>query len=177
MNEVGKSVRERVGEEEWALRVELAAAYRVFAIFGWTHLIHTHITVKVPGEKECFLINPFGLLWEEITASSLVKVNAEGGIVDHGSTDSSINPAGFKIHSAIHVSERAADTVMHIHVPEVNAVANLKGGLVRGLSVYSMDIGGISYHEFEHATSSTSDVCGRMVKDLGPFNKVLPDIL
>jgi ribulose-5-phosphate 4-epimerase/fuculose-1-phosphate aldolase len=173
MSEVGKLVRERVGEEEWALRVELAAAYRVFAMFGWTHLIHTHITVKVPGEKECFLINPFGLLWEEITASSLVKVDAEGGIVDHGSTESSINPAGFKIHSAIHVSERAANWVMHIHVPEVNAVANLKGGLVRGLSVYSMDIGGISYHDFEHATSSSSDVCGRMILDLGSVNKVL----
>lgn len=173
MSEMGKGVRERVGEEEWTLRIELAAAYRVFAMFGWTHLIHTHITVKIPGEKECFLINPFGLLWEEITASSLVKVDAEGGVVDQGSTESSINPAGFKIHSAIHLSERAANWVMHIHVPEVNAVANLKGGLVRGLSVYSMDIGGISYHDFEHATSSSSDVCGRMIRDLGSVNKVL----
>ena len=173
MKDEQKSIRQRVGENEWALRVELAAAYRVFAMFGWTHLIHTHITVRVPGERECFLINPYGLLWDEITASALVKVNAEGGIVDHGSTESSINPAGFKIHSAIHLSERAANWVMHIHVPEVNAVANLKGGLIRGLSVYSMDIGGVSYHDFEHATSSSSDVCCRMIQDLGPKNKVL----
>ncbi|MBT4225195.1 MAG: class II aldolase, partial [Opitutae bacterium] len=70
MKDEQKSIRQRVGENEWALRVELAAAYRVFAMFGWTHLIHTHITVRVPGERECFLINPYGLLWDEITASS-----------------------------------------------------------------------------------------------------------
>ena len=101
-----------------------------------------------------------------------MKVDADGGIVDHGSNTSSINPAGFKIHSAIHLSSRAADWIMHFHVPEVNAIANLKDGLIRGLSVYSMDLGGISYHDFEHATSG-SDVCARMVSDLGPKNKVL----
>ncbi len=173
MSEAKQDVRQRVGEGEWALRVELAAAYRVFALFGWTHLIHTHVTARAPGEKEHFLINPYGLLWEEITASSLVKVDPDGGIVDHGSTESVINPAGFRIHSAIHTSERAADWVMHMHVPEVNAVANLKEGLLRGLSVYSMDLGGVSYHDFEHATTSGSDVCARMVRDLGPTNKIL----
>ena len=168
-----RSIKDGTGEAEWALRVELAAAYRVFAMLGWTHLIHTHITANVPGEKGRYLINPYGLLWEEITASSLIKVDADGEIVDQGSTECPINPAGFKIHSAIHTSERAANWVMHIHVPEVNAVANLEGGLIRGLSVYSMDIGGISYHEFQHATSSSTDVCTRMIQDLGPENKVL----
>lgn len=172
MTESSNDVRDRVGAGEWALRVELAAVYRVFDLFGWTHLIHTHVTAKVPGEKEQFLINPYGLLWGEITASSLVKVDAEGGIVDQGSTAAAINPAGFKIHSAIHTSDRAAEWVVHVHVPEVNAVANLKAGLIRGLSVYSMDIGGISCHDFEHATSG-GDVCARMVRDLGPTNKVL----
>jgi len=172
MNQDG-TIREDAGTDEWALRVELAAAYRVFATFGWTHLIHTHITASVPGEKDRYLINPYGLLWEEITASSLVKVDAGGAIVEQGSTDCAINPAGFKIHSAIHTSERAAEWVMHLHVPEVNAVANLKEGFIRGLSVYSMDVGGISYHDFEHATSSSSDVCARMVDDLGPVNKIL----
>lgn len=168
-----RSIKDGTGEAEWALRIELAAAYRVFAMLGWTHLIHTHITANVPGEKGRYLINPYGLLWEEITASSLIKVDADGEIVDQGSTECPINPAGFKIHSAIHTSERAADWVMHIHVPEVNAVANLEGGLIRGLSVYSMDIGGISYHDFQHATSSSTDVCTRMIQDLGPENKVL----
>ena len=172
MSVLNQDVRQRVDDQEWALRIELAAAYRVFAMFGWTHLIHTHITAKVPGDKEHFLINRLGLLWEEINASSLVKVDADGGIVDHGSNTSSINPAGFKIHSAIHLSSRAADWIMHFHVPEVNAIANLKDGLIRGLSVYSMDLGAISYHDFEHATSG-SDVCARMVSDLGPKNKVL----
>ena len=159
MDSSSSQVRERVGEEEWNVRCELAAAYQIFAMFGWTHLIHTHITAKVPGDQDHFLINRLGLLWEEITASSLVKVDADGGIIDHGSSESTINPAGFKIHSAIHLSARAADWIMHFHVPEVNAVANLKKGLIRGLSVYSMDIGGISYHDFEHATSGGGCMC------------------
>lgn len=166
------SIQDRVSEEEWALRVELAAAYQVFAILGWTHLIHTHITVKARGENQ-FLINPFGLLWEEVTASSLVKVDADGNIIDPGSTEYGINPAGFKIHSAIHNSDRKAEWVMHIHVPDVVAVASLSQGLIRGLSTYSMDLGPISYHDYEHATNEQTDVCERMVEDLGPTNKVL----
>ncbi|MCL4109609.1 UNVERIFIED_CONTAM: hypothetical protein GTU68_049202 [Idotea baltica] len=139
---------------------------------GWTHLIHTHITVEAPGENQ-FLINPFGLLWEEITASSLVKVDAAGKILDQGSTDCGINPAGFKIHSAIHTSDRKAKWVVHIHVPEVVAVASLTQGLIRGFSTYSMDLGPISYHGYDHATNEQSDVCERMVADFGPTNKVL----
>ena len=153
----GRSIKNETGEAEWSARVELAAAYRVFDMLGWTHLIHTHITAGVPGETDHYLINPYGLLWEEITASSLIKVDAGGEIVHQGSTDCPINPAGFKIHSALHTSERAAEWVMR-SVPEVNAVANLEGGLIRGLSVYSMDVGGISYHDFQHATSSSSGV-------------------
>ena len=167
-----EDVKDRVSEAEWELREELAAAYRVFAMIGWTHLIHTHITVKAPGENQ-FLINPFGLLWEEITPESLVKVDAEGSILDQGSTEFGINPAGFKIHSAIHTSESAAKWVMHIHVPEVVAVASLEQGLIRGMSTYSMDLGPISYHGYEHATNEQSDVCERMVADFGPTNKVL----
>jgi ribulose-5-phosphate 4-epimerase/fuculose-1-phosphate aldolase len=172
MSESAESVKSRVSEEEWALRLELAAAYRVFAVLGWTHLIHTHITVEAPGENQ-FLINPFGLYWDEITASSLVKINADGDILDQGATDLGINPAGFKIHSAIHTSERKAKWVMHIHVPEVVAVANLTQGLIRGLSVYAMDLGPISYHSYEHATNEQTDVCQRMVSDFGATNKVL----
>jgi len=166
-----ESVQQRVGENEWQLRVELAAAYRVFAMLGWTHLIHTHITVEA-GENQ-FLINPFGLLWNEVTASNLIKVNAAGEILDPGSTGYGINPAGFKIHAAIHTSERSAKWVMHIHVPEVVAVSNLQQGLIRGLSTYAMDLGPISYHGYEHATAEESDVCDRMLRDFGSTNNVL----
>eukprot|EP00750_Incisomonas_marina_P008635 INCI15561.2.p1 GENE.INCI15561.2~~INCI15561.2.p1 ORF type:complete len:290 (+),score=45.61 INCI15561.2:176-1045(+) len=146
-------VRARVTDAEWSLRVELAAAYRVFAMLGWTHLIHTHITVKVPADallpnaraEDHFLVNPYGLLWHEITASSLVKVLADGGVVDNGSTGYGINPAGFKIHSALHTSARGlrGDIVwtMHTHTPEVVAIASQKRGLLRGFSNYSMDLG------------------------------------
>lgn len=174
-------MRKRISAKEWALRTELAAAYNVFAAYGWTHLIHTHITVKLPSDgrnEELFLINPFGLLWDEITASSIIKVKADGEIVDPGSTNSKINPAGFKIHSAIHTSLRGQKEgdiswIMHIHVNEVVAIATLKKGLIRGLSQYAMDLGGISYHNFEHATSQRTDVCQKLVDDLGPKNKVL----
>jgi ribulose-5-phosphate 4-epimerase/fuculose-1-phosphate aldolase len=174
------TVQGRVSHEEWGLRVQLAAAYRVFAMLGWTHIIHTHITVKVPSSDpsvEHFLINPYGMLWSDITASSLVKVQADGGIVDQGSTSMPINPAGFKIHSAIHTSVRGRHGgdilwTMHTHTTETVAVASLNDGLIRGLSQYAMDLGAISYHDFEHATSGT-DVCKRLVQDLGPTNKVL----
>ena len=102
-----------------------------------------------------------------------MKVNADGKVLNQGSTDYGINPAGFKIHSAIHTSDRADKWVMHIHVPEVVAVASLKQGLIRGMSTYSMDLGPISYHAYEHATNEQVDVCERMVNDFGPTNKVL----
>lgn len=165
-------MRDEGTEDERVLRRELAAAYQVFAMLGWTHLIHTHITVKVPGADH-FLINPYGLLWEEITASSLVKVDVDGRVIEQGSTGYGINPAGFRIHSAIHTSERRARWVMHIHVPEVVAVASLSQGLIRGLSTYSMDLGPIAYHEYEHATNDETDVCERLVRDFGSQSKVL----
>ena len=161
-----------MGEAEWAVRVELGGGLPGLR-HAWMDSSYSYPHYgRRPGETDRYLINPYGLLWEEITASSLIKVDAGGEIVHQGSTDCLINPAGFKIHSALHTSERAAEWVMR-SVPEVNAVANLEGGLIRGLSVYSMDIGGISYHDFQHATSSSSDVCARMIEDLGPENKVL----
>lgn len=180
-------VRARVSAEEWKLRVTLAAAYRVFAMHGWVHAIHTHITVKVPEangrdkgkeddvmdeeEEELFLINPYGLSWEEITASSLIKVKADGGIVDQGSTNMPINPAGFKIHSAVHTSargKRGGDILwtMHTHTMETVAVSNMREGFRRGLSQFAMDLGPVRLHEFEHATAG-DHVCAKLVEDLG----------
>jgi ribulose-5-phosphate 4-epimerase/fuculose-1-phosphate aldolase len=173
----------RRSAEELSLRVELAAAYRVFAMLGWEHVIHTHITVKVPpqegdGGLESFLINPYGLMFDEITAGSLVKVRADGTIVDPGSTQYGINPAGFKIHSAIHTSARgsgpSADITctMHTHHRSATAIGCLKGGLLP-LSTMANDLGEVSYHDFQHSTSTTTDVCAQLVRDLGPTNRVL----
>src|SRR6201991_3812870 len=96
------SVRERVGAEEWQARVELAAAYRLVAQHGWTNLVNNHISLRVPGTEDQFLINPYGLLYEQITASSLVKIDVEGNILDE--TPYEVNRAGFVIHSAIHMA-------------------------------------------------------------------------
>eukprot|EP00051_Salpingoeca_urceolata_P010353 m.126395 g.126395 ORF g.126395 m.126395 type:complete len:887 (+) comp16680_c0_seq2:4950-7610(+) len=175
-------VRRRVTLAEWQARVELAQAYRVFHMLGWTHLIHTHITVKVPSDDEDvehFLINALGQTWDEITASSLVKVEANGDIIDHGSIkDAAINPAGFKIHSAIHASDRGqpgGDVLwtMHTHTPDAVAVASLEGGLLPGLSQYAMDLGEVTYHKFKHATTKGSNVCERLVEDLGDTSKCI----
>jgi len=181
-------VRDRVSPREWELRVQVAAAYQIFAMHGWTHSIHTHITAKVPSDdnhdnhnnhdnhddpEELFLINPYGYHWDEITASTLIKVKADGGIVDQGSTNCPINPAGFKIHSAIHTSERGrrhGDILwtMHTHTTDTVAVSNFQHGLLPGLSQFAMDLGPVALHTFEHATTPGSDVCARLVVDLGP---------
>jgi ribulose-5-phosphate 4-epimerase/fuculose-1-phosphate aldolase len=164
--------------EEIEMRIELAAAYRVFAMLGWEHVIHTHITVKVKGEEEgqeLFLINPYGLMFDEITAGSIVKVEAGGRIVDPGDTSYGINPAGFKIHSALHTSKRGkgdgADILctMHTHHADTIAVASSKQGLLP-LSTFANDLGGaaggVAYHDFAHATAN-DEVCQNLVRDLG----------
>jgi len=123
------------------------------------------------GAEEHFLINPYGLLWSEITASSLVKVRADGGIVDNGSTTMPINPAGFKIHSAVHTSARGREGgdivwTMHTHTKETVAASNLAGDFPSGLSQFAMDLGPVRFHDFEHATAG-DHVCQRLVRDLG----------
>ena len=115
-----KSVKDLVSAEEWALRVDLAATYRLIAMYGWDDMIFTHISVRVPGPEHHFLINPYGMLFEEITASSLVKIDLEGNIV----MDSPyfVNPAGFTIHSAIHSAREDAQCVLHVHTDDGVAV-------------------------------------------------------
>ena len=110
------SVKDMVSEEEWQLRVDLAATYRLVAMHGWDDMIFTHISVRVPGPEHHFLINPYGMLFEEITASSLVKIDLEGNIV----MDSPyfVNPAGFTIHSAIHSAREDAQCVLHLHTDD-----------------------------------------------------------
>ena len=123
-----KSVKDMVSAEEWQLRVDLAATYRLIAMYGWDDMIFTHISVRVPGPEHHFLINPYGMLFEEITASSLVKIDLEGNIV----MDSPyfVNPAGFTIHSAIHMAREDAQCVLHLHTDDGVAVSAQKNGLV-----------------------------------------------
>ncbi|HKK22481.1 MAG TPA: class II aldolase/adducin family protein, partial [Pseudohaliea sp.] len=122
------TVREEVSAEEWATRVDLAAAYRLVALYGWDDLIFTHISARVPGPEEHFLINPYGLLFEEITASSLVKVDPEGNqVID---SPHPVNPAGFVIHSAVHAARPEVRCVLHTHTRAGVAVSAQKEGLL-----------------------------------------------
>jgi ribulose-5-phosphate 4-epimerase/fuculose-1-phosphate aldolase len=111
----------QVEREEWELRIRLAAAYRIFDHFGWTQLIFGHIIARVPGPERHFLINPFGLLYDEVTASSLVKIDIDGNII--GDSEHPVNPAGFVIHSAIHAAREDARCVIHTHAGALEAGA------------------------------------------------------
>lgn len=153
-----------VSEAEWRVRCDLAALYRLAAQQGWGDLLATHISARVPDEREHFLINPYGLLFEEITASSLVKVDEQGCILSD--TDHIINPAGFVIHSCIHVARPDIDCVMHLHTRDGNAVATQKCGLLpatqHALVIYDQ----VTYHDFE-GPALDPDEQSRLVADLG----------
>ena len=109
------SLESKVSDEEWSIRVDLAAAYRMVAHCGWDDLIFTHLSARIPGPEHQFLLNPYNLMFEEVTASSLIKVDASGNPVDP--TPFITNPAGFTIHSAIHMAREDAHAVMHLHTP------------------------------------------------------------
>ena len=154
-----------VGEEEWKLRVDLAACYRLMAYYGWDDLIFTHLSVRAPGPEHHFLINPYGLMFQEITASSLVKVDVNGELVEdapgHG-----INPAGFTIHSAIHMAREDAQAVLHLHARDAVAVSAQDEGLLplsqTALLVYSR----LAYHDYEGVALDLGER-ERLVRDLG----------
>ena len=158
------SVRDQVSEEEWNVRVGLAAVYRLVAHYGWTDMIFTHLSARVPGPEHHFLINPYGLMFDEITASSLVKVDTEGDIVME--TPYPINPAGFTIHSAIHMAREDAQCVMHLHTDDGVAVSAQKEGLMP-LSQTAMNVlSQITYHDYE-GIALDLDERERLVADLG----------
>ena len=156
-------VKNSVSKEEWETRQDLAAFYRTIPYFGWDDLIFTHISAKVPGTDDEFLINPYGFLFDEITASNLVKVNLKGKILSD--TNNFINPAGFTIHSAIHESREDAHCIVHLHSNDGVAVASLKDGLLplsqTGMLVRSQ----IAYHDYE-GVALFQDEKERLVKDL-----------
>src|ERR1700759_1625815 len=122
------SLKGKVSDAEWQARVELAALYRLVALQGWDDLIFTHISARVPGPDHHFLINPYGLFFEEITASSLVKIDLDGRILQK--TPHFINPAGFTVHSAVHAARNDAQFVMHLHTDQGVGVAAQAGGLL-----------------------------------------------
>src|ERR1700723_3881541 len=138
-------IRDLVSAKEWEQRVSLAAAYRLVAHFGWDDLIFTHLSARVPGPEHHFLINPYGMLFEEVTASSLVKVDLAGKKVLESPYE--INPAGFTIHSAIHEAREDAKCVLHVHSLNGIAVSAQKGGLLP-LSQQSMFVlSSLAYHD------------------------------
>jgi ribulose-5-phosphate 4-epimerase/fuculose-1-phosphate aldolase len=151
---------------ERELRIDLAAAYRLIALQGWDDDIANHISVRVPGPGNHFLINPFGVLFEEITASMLVKVDLEGNIVDGGTTDLGINKAGFVIHSAIHAAREQAHAIVHCHTIAGTAVSAQKQGLLPIGPLALLLLGKVAYHDFEGITVD-EDEKPRIVADLG----------
>ena len=158
------SMKSRVSEAEWQVRVELAALYRLVALHGWDDMIFTHISARVPGPEHHFLINPYGWYFEEMTASALVKVDLDGNIVDQ--TDSFINPAGFTIHSAVHAAREDARFVMHLHtVAGVGVAAQKEGLLPLGQNACLLQHQ-VAYHGYE-GLALNHEERERLVADLG----------
>jgi ribulose-5-phosphate 4-epimerase/fuculose-1-phosphate aldolase len=149
---------------ETAIRIDLAAAYRLVALFGWDDLVFTHISARVPGPEHHFLINPYGWMFEEITASSLVKVDLQGNVV--GESREMVNPAGFTIHSAIHDARKDAGCVMHLHTVAGTAVSSQEAGLLPLNQTAMLLNGRVAYHDFE-GVALNHDERPRLVADLG----------
>lgn len=160
-----------VSQEEWQIRQKLAAAYQLAALYNWTDHIYTHFSARVPGAQEHFLINPYGLLFSEITASSLVKIDLDGNIIADAS-GLGINQAGFVIHSAIHRARPDLQAVLHTHTKDGAAVSAQKDGLLplsqHALAYYSR----ITYHEYE-GVALDLDEQQRLVRDLGHSNVMI----
>jgi ribulose-5-phosphate 4-epimerase/fuculose-1-phosphate aldolase len=167
MTRAAASIKEKVSPEEWQMRVELAAAYRLVAHFGWDDLIFTHISARVPGAAHHFLINPYGFLFDEITASSLVKIDIDGNVVSE--TEHFINPAGFTIHSAVHAARADAVCVMHTHSRYGTAVSAQKDGLLPLSQQSLFPLSGLSYHNYEGIALNEEEK-PRLVADLGANN-------
>jgi ribulose-5-phosphate 4-epimerase/fuculose-1-phosphate aldolase len=158
------SVRDKVSPEEWEVRKDLAAAYRLFALFGWDDIVFTHLSARVPGPDHHFLINPYGWLFDEMTASSLVKVDIHGKkVVD---SPYEINPAGFVIHSAVHAGRDDALCVMHAHSVNGIAVSTQKHGLLPISQQSLFVLSSLGYHDYE-GVALNEDEKPRLVRDLG----------
>ena len=169
MNAKAQTLRDRVDAAEWSRRVELAALYRLAALYGWDDFLATHISARVPGADGHFLLNPLGLWFEEVTASNLVKIAQDGSIVlgEH-----EINYAGFVIHSAIHAARPDAHFVIHFHTDDGVALSSQKEGLLplnqRSLAIVPR----LAYHDYEGIAFNLSER-ERLVADLGDKSQLI----
>lgn len=163
-------VRNQVTDEEWAVRVDLAACYRIIAMFGWDDLVFTHISARVPGPDEHFLINPYGMFFEEITASSLVKVDLDANVVMESPYP--VNPAGFVIHSAIHHARPEVGCVLHTHTRSGVAVSIQKAGLLPLSQISLFPYVTLGYHDYEGVALNDEEK-PRLVADLGSNNALI----
>ncbi|MFT3693460.1 MAG: class II aldolase/adducin family protein [Kofleriaceae bacterium] len=157
-------VKSRVSEEEWKLRVDLAAAYRLVALYGWDDLIFTHISARLPGPEHHFLINPYGMTFDEVTASSLVKIDLEGKKLMDSPYE--INPAGFTIHSAIHAARDDAKCVLHTHSLNGVAVSATREGVLPVSQQSIFVLASLGYHDYEGVALHEGEK-PRLVRDLG----------
>jgi len=165
VKDIGKSsVRDRVSAEEWDTRVNLAAAYRLVALYGWTHLVQNHISARVPGEDQHFLINPYGMLFREITASCLIKIDCDGKIVDD--SPYRVNEAGFVIHSAVHAATDDLHCVLHTHTEAGMAISALECGLLPINQGAFRFYNRVAYHDYEGVALDLEERA-RIVRDLG----------
>lgn len=155
---------ENIAEDEWKIRVDLAAAYRLVAHYGWDDMIFTHLSARVPGTGDHFLINPYGMLFSEITASSLVKIDHDGNVVEK--SDYGINPAGFTIHSAIHMAHPQVGAVMHLHTVAGMAVSAQEQGLLPLTQTAMLVLPRISYHDYEGVAVNLEER-ERIINNLG----------
>jgi ribulose-5-phosphate 4-epimerase/fuculose-1-phosphate aldolase len=167
MIEQQSCVRDQVAPEEWEQRVALAAAYRLVAHFGWDDLVFTHLSARVPGGEHHFLVNPYGITFDEVTASNLVKVDLAGNKVM--ASPHAVNPAGFIIHSAIHAGRDNAKCVFHVHSVNGVAVSTQKNGLLPISQQSIFVLSSLAYHDYE-GVALREDEKPRLVRDLGEKN-------
>jgi len=164
------NLKDKVSKQEWQTRIDLAACYRLVKMHGWDDLIYTHISARIPDTDE-FLINAFGLSFDEVTASNLVKIDLQGNILD-ADCPFEINPAGFTIHSAVHEVRHDAMCVLHLHTNETIAVASLEQGLLPLSQYATFALASMSYHEYEGLAVDESEKL-RLQHDLGQANFML----
>ncbi len=160
----GNGVRENCVPGEWEVRVELAACYRLAVYFKMTDILNTHITARVPGPENHFLINPYGLLFHEVTASNLIKIDLDGNVLHD--TPYEVNRAGFVIHSAVHRASESLHCVVHNHTPAGVAVSAQKAGLLPISQTSLQFYGRVSYHDYEGPSLDLAE-CERLLSDLG----------
>jgi ribulose-5-phosphate 4-epimerase/fuculose-1-phosphate aldolase len=161
------SLKDKVSPEEWQLRVDLAAAYRLVALYGWSDLVFTHISARIPGPEHRFLINPYGLMFDEITASSLVMIDQDGNKL--GDSPFPVNPAGFTIHSAVHAVREDAGCVLHTHTRAGVGVSAQKGGVLPISQQSTFVLSSLAYHDYE-GVAFREEEKPRLQADLGNKN-------